>query len=736
MKQTLERGHARKLKAGVFLAPLAAVCLGALQSPTANAQAAPDNKSVASDPIDTVIITANKRTQALEDVPASITVISEDDLRRSSADSIETLANAIPGLQLQSFGPGQTRITIRGVSPDEQTGVSTVGYYIDEIPIMAPDQRSQPEVWLYDVDRVEVLRGPQGTLYGEGAMGGAVRIITKKPDTSAFAASVRGGLYSVEDGEIGHKVNGMVNVPIIKDMLAGRVVVESRYNAGWIDTTLLTIPVPTATPPGRYVVSSVQEDANNSEDTSVRAMLRFTPTDKLTVDATYISGDIDTNTTNIGTVDATHNRDLGLRPRTDKSEMWNLTAAYDFDSFSVTSASSYVERERAWSLAQEPILLGSTALAQYIQNATAEGEAFTQEIRAVSDATGPFRWTVGAYYRNSFESSLTRAVGFVPASTTSVPLFGFGGTSHYRSQAIFGQAEYDITDALTLIGGGRWFKETENVGTTERDADGFSPLATIQYRIAPGFQAYGTYSEGYRSGGFNFSAGPPTYDPDTTKNYEVGFKYISPDNALSLDASAYFVDWSDMQFTQIDTGGFFTFVGNANKASSRGIDFMGQYNWNNGFWARANVSLTDAHLDSPVVANLGGDTSDGTALPSTPDYKANLTVGYSTMVMNDIGMELTADWSFVGSQDTKLEKGGSFTLPAYGTFIIGTPIDAYNTANARAEFTKDNYALAFYVRNLFNSDEPIGNDNFFPALGQPLHYVTPRTIGVEVSAAW
>ncbi|MEJ1968271.1 MAG: TonB-dependent receptor [Rhizomicrobium sp.] len=709
-----------------------ALCLGILPMATARAQSAPGGVET----IETVVVTAEKRPQDLKTVPAAITVLSSQYLNRIGADSLESFANTVPGLQMQTFGPGQTRITIRGISPDEQTGVTAVSYYIDEIPITASAQRSQPEVWLYDVNQVEVLRGPQGTLYGEGAMGGAIRIVTSKPDTSQFEASAQASVYSVEGGGVGYKADAMVNVPLIADMLALRVVVENRFNAGWIDDTVLSIPDPTLLPPARYVTSHVDKDANSSHDSSVRAALRFTPTESLTVDATFITNDIKSKTTNIGDVDSHDNVDLGLRPTTDVSTLANLTAAYAFDGFTVTASSSYTSRRTNASLFQEPVLLGTTLLSTFEELTPETVKTFTQEVRAVSASDQPFRWTVGAYYRNGFDISSTSASGFVPTLGVTSPVFAFASSVNYNTYAVFGQAEYDILPDLTGIVGARWFHESETLAPQHRSTDGWTPLVTLRYRVDEDWIAYATFSEGYRPGGFNQLAGPTTYAPDKTKNYELGAKYVTADNRLSLTGDIYYIDWSNMQFTQLDAGGFFTFVGNANKASSRGAEFEGSYHWDNGFWSTLNASITDAHLDSPVIANLGGKTASGTPLPAVPPYKFSLSGGYNTTVWDDYGLELSGIVSIVGPQHTKLEEGGTDTIPGYGTFVIGTELHSYSSGNLRATLTRDNYSASLFVDNVWNSTSPIADDNFFPAFGQPLYYVQPRTIGLEVAAKW
>ena len=320
---------------------------------------------------------------------------------------------------------------------------------------------------------------------------------------------------------------------------------------------------------------------------------------------------------------------------------------------------------------------------------------------------------------------------------TNVPIFGFTASQNYNTYAVFGQAEYDFLPFLTGVVGGRWFSISQSLGpapVVHSTANGWTPLLTLKGKIDDDWMTYVTFSEGYRPGGFNQYAGPLTYAPDKTKNYEIGTKYYTLDNRLSLSADVFYLDWSDMQFTQIAPGGFFTFIGNANKASSRGLEFTGEYHWDNGFWTQLNASYTDAHLNSMVVANLGGKTSAGTPLPAVPPYLVSASAGYNTDLGSGYGLQVSGVVSFVGDQQTKLEEGGSFTLPGYGTFIIGAHLHPYSSGNLRAEVTKDNYSLALYINNVWNTTSPVADDNFFPALGQPFYYLQPRTIGLQLAA--
>jgi iron complex outermembrane recepter protein len=369
---------------------------------------------------------------------------------------------------------------------------------------------------------------------------------------------------------------------------------------------------------------------------------------------------------------------------------------------------------------------------------------FTQEVRAVSSAAQPFRWTVGAYYRTGREADTAIGDAYVPLLGSVVNVTDYRLVSDYSSYAVFGQAEYDILSNLTLIGGLRWFEESGTgaasfggspYNSLKRSTTGVTPRVGLRYTVSKDLMAYATYSEGYRPGGFNQFAGPTQYQPDKTKNYEIGAKYASPDGRFTVDGSVYYIDWSNMQFTQLSSGGLFTYVGNANKASSRGAELQASYRWSNGFSLALSGSVTDAHLDSDVVGNYTGVIRSGTTLPAVPPYKVSAVANYQRSIFGDYILDLTADISLVGHQNTKLEEGGVYHDPIFGgNYTIGTKLKAYQTGNLRAEVRHDKWSVAVYLKNVWNETAPIADDNFLPTFGQPLYYLQPRTVGVELSA--
>ena len=208
--------------------------------------------------IEEVIVTAQRREENLQEIPISIRAIGEAELRAMGADDFNSYVNSIPAVNFQNRGPGRNKLVIRGISPSVSTSAATVGVYIDDMPVA--DQLSNPDLKLFDVERIEILRGPQGTLYGEGSMGGTVLIHTNQPDASSFYGNVEGTGELVKSGDAGWSLNGMVNIPLLEDKLALRLVAYGRDHGGWIDNISAT---------------NSSKDVNNEDTTGYRASLKW-----------------------------------------------------------------------------------------------------------------------------------------------------------------------------------------------------------------------------------------------------------------------------------------------------------------------------------------------------------------------------------------------------------------------------------------------------------------------------
>lgn len=687
-----------------------------------------------------IVVTATKRTQDLQDVPQAVTVIDEGFLKSINAASLEQFAAYVPSLDFQFFAPGQTRFTIRGVSPDEQTGDTTTSFYLDEIPLTSTEQRSQPDAHIYDIERVEILRGPQGTLYGEGAMGGTIRVITRKPDASEAVGSARASMGVVTDGDVDYSMDAMVNLPIVDDELALRVVGHTRQTGGWIDLYQ-------ADPLTGANLGLREEDANESRAYNVRAAARWEPGDNFTLDATYIHNLLKVQNTNLANSGDNHVW-FDETPRNDKYDLWNATATWDLEPFTIVASSSFTDRESDRRDPEVGPLLGFTTSTVLAFN---DIQSFAQEVRLVSADEGPFRWTIGGYYRDTSSHIIgdRETTPVIPGGVLT-----FDSYSDYNNKAIFGEVEYDLTDRLTILGGARAFWEEEDthsidsglfIGPTpvfssqSREDDDVNLKATISYDVSDETMVYATYAEGFRSGGFNADAlGVGNYRPDKTGNYEVGVKYASDDGMLTVNAAAFYIDWKDLQFIQQVPLSIFTFVGNANEASSKGVELEVLWRPVEEAWISVGGNYTDAQLEADAKANLlpSGIIPAGTKLPGVPEYKISLAAGYDIPLWSDVLLSLSGGVNFVDDSFSKLEQGGSFTIPGFGTFTIGSVLPAYETANLRAQIGTERLSAALYVNNVFNERAKLGDDNFGFLFGPNYYWNEPRVIGVEVNFAF
>ncbi len=302
--------------------------------------------------LDEIIVTAQKRSQSIQDIPISITAMTQETMDRAGIDSLEEFAYKVPGLAISGQSNGRTQLNIRGISSgeirrDNSRATETVGIYFDEVPLSIA--LYNPNMEPFDLERVEVLRGPQGTLYGSGSLAGTIRLVSRAPVMNEFEGLIDAGYTSVDDGDTGYSLKGVLNIPISDDTLAARVVAYQIDEAGWIDNL--------SDGPGGG------EDVNSSSRSGIRASLLWTPTERLSIRPTYIHQTADTDGTpadNIEALGVQRLIDVGtLTPEqafdpSGKYEQWkyhaqfyddeidigNLHVLYDFDSSQLSSSTS------------------------------------------------------------------------------------------------------------------------------------------------------------------------------------------------------------------------------------------------------------------------------------------------------------------------------------------------------------------------------------------------------------
>jgi outer membrane receptor protein involved in Fe transport len=531
-----------------------------------------------------IVVTAQKRVSTVQDTPISITAVSGADLQDRGITDISTLAAAIPSVSLKSNGPGQTEIEMRGMTSSGGNS-ATVGFYLDDIPMTAPAGAQNGKVvidpTLYDLNRVEVLRGPQGTLYGSGSMGGTVKLITNQPNLTESQGSVESILSGTHGGGFNHNDNFMVNIPIVNDKLALRIVGSEAYTSGWIDRIVANpFPLPTNGGATRGNVEAApvqaQHKGSNAEHLyGARATLLWKPTDELTITPSIFYQKITQDgpsafDSNPGT--QVHYQPFDVaEPYSDKIAVYSLTANYKFQSFDLTSITAQWTRTSIQSQDgsenfNSPIsgveinapgtigfyLPGGTGPVQGTE--TDPSRQFSQEIRAASTGDGPLNWVGGLFYSH-FKSTfnLYTAVEnpsayvdlgtFGPATTAAI--WNLTNPTAISQYAVFGEGTYAITDHLKATAGLRWYSydysfydhfagwgspqggATPSVDSITQSQSGVNPKFNLAYEFNKDLMVYVTAAKGFRPGGGNqpLPVGGPLWAPGGVPLSVSPFKY-------------------------------------------------------------------------------------------------------------------------------------------------------------------------------------------------------------------
>jgi len=538
-----------------------------------------------------IIVTAQKREQRLLDVPLAISAVTGEEIARRGAASLQDLQYSIPGLSIVGQGPGQQRIQIRGVA--NSNGLPTFGQYIDEMPISIDDQTQALDLRLIDMKQVEVLRGPQGTLYGEGSMGGTIRYLTADPDLNQIGGSVESQVGSVKDGNTAWRVNGVLNLPLAKDQLGVRLVAGYEHTGGWIDSTVT----------GR-------KDVNDATIFTLRGKLLAKFGDNLELSILALHQDQTQDYQNFGKARKTSSRVAERNnPNYDLVNAvvrWDLGAASLTNSFGYQNAKNNTVTDQSFTYVPfVPILCATCNVTGIGLGSVSNIDVVSDELRLTSAPGGRFDWTVGVYGRQLDRTGTSRTVttpGTLPLDITAI-------TAAFKSKAwaTFGELTFNATDALTITGGLRYFHETRTLDTVNRsfgantklfnsgDFSSFNPRLNISYHLSRTSMVYLSGAKGFRSGGFNLSVtgGPPSYDPDKLWTYEFGTKHQLLDGRLTLEGAVYYTDWTDVQSSFVPTGAAFGYITNGGDVNGWGADISmsarpvsgltlsATYGWNN-----------------------------------------------------------------------------------------------------------------------------------------------------------
>ncbi len=725
------------------LAALAALWAGPLAAQTLPAQAPP--RATGAAVLDEIIVTAQKRQERLIDVPQSVSVLSAQSLAQAHAERFSDYFNRIPSAALVESQAGQTRLLLRGINTG---GVgATVATYVDETPYgsataLANGAVLTPDIDPSDLERVEVLRGPQGTLYGANSLGGLVKYVTAAPNTAATQFSAETSLEDVAHGTTGWSARAAGNLPL-SDTAAVRVSGFYRDDPGYIDDPRL----------GR--------DVNDGQTYGGRVSILWRPITDLTLRASAVAQNIRSNGANTADVDPVtlapvsgrliQNRTV-REPNNIDYRIYNLTGDYDFGAVALTSSTSWstldqVQVQDATGVYGD-LLTGAfgTPLGAPLDQLM-DQERFTQEVRLASSGAQAFEWTVGGYYtreRNRLDQTLFGVdadTGAPVADLSDLAVVGLA--SHYDEYAGFANGTLHLSPRFDITAGGRYShnKQSAVQTTTGLLAGGDISLNedssdnVFTYSIAPAFKPnrdttiYARIARGYRPGGPNIlppaapTAVPRQFGADTTTNYELGVKADLLDRKLSIELTGFLIDWKNIQLLAAVDG--FAVNTNGGSARSKGVELALTARPTQGLTLGVNGAYVDAQLTDDAPDLTGGMSGDW--LPYAPRFAATFSADYERPLTDKVTGRAGVSWRHTGKRRSDFDA-------TYGQRRLET----FDQVDAYAGVTVDRYRIEVFARNLTDSDGVVslGGAGSAPNGGAAAAVVRPRSVGVTLGVRY
>jgi outer membrane receptor protein involved in Fe transport len=733
--------------------------------------------------LEEIIVTAEKRNGSVQETPISLTALSGADLQAEGVADISNAAREVPGIAQTSAGPGQTEYTIRGLS-SPGAAVATVGFYLDDVPMTAPSGSQNGHVVidpdLYDLNRVEVLRGPQGTLYGSGSMGGTIKLVTNQPNLREFGMSAQVDGSGTQGGGFNRGVNAMVNIPLIDDKLAVRIVATDEHTSGWIDRIVLAdFPLPTNPQPecGQFAgctrgnlagapVTKDYHDVNEEQLKGARASVRYQATDQLTVTASAFYQTVAQD--GLSYYDnppgsAAHYQPFDVsEPFSDTFRMYNLVGDLALSPFTITSATSYWSRSQSQTQDISETIQTVFGLPAYGTDEGGVGpegiteidysRQLSEEIRVTSNGEAAFQWLVGGFYSDYTyrQDQYSIADGLVPlfGSSNLITLLSY---DHLKQTAEFGELSYKITSDLKATVGARHYSYNQDGYVTTSGIvgpaltpstaylaaqnSGINPKFTLSYDLNSHLLVYGTAAKGFRPGAGNTpvpvtgsdscladlqahgkTSAPTQYDPDTVWSYEIGEKATLLDKRLTVDSAIYYERWSKVQ-QSVSLGCGFGYIDNVGAAAIRGGEVELKFKLSPSWTLSQTAGYTHAVLTS---AASGTGLVEGARLLNVPDYSLSTSVVY-THPIGRYDLIARATNAYVASQ------------PVQSYFLETLP--SYDIANVRIGLAADHWSVFLFVNNLTDKQAELSAAHNYALNIPSLDRIAtnqPRTTGVSI----
>jgi iron complex outermembrane receptor protein len=764
----------------------ALLCVGALWAAGTVHTASATDADTEGGGLAEIVVTAQRFTSTIQNTPISLSAVTGDQLDAAGITSVEELAHDIPGLSMRSAGPGQTEYEARGLSSSGGSA-PTVGFYLDDVPLTPPSTSQTGKLVidpnLYDIDRIELLRGPQGTLYGSGSMGGTVRVLTNQPKLDTFEGSVQGTLSDTQGGSGNGSGSFMLNVPL-GEKLAIRVVGTDSYRSGWIDRVVLNpfpedVPITALPGYGRgnvlaAPVQTVVHDVNTESVDGFRTSILFKPNDDLSIVGTALyqhmyMGGYDEFDDPPGPAYMSTYVPYNLRePIRDWVHLYSLTATQNLGFADLTSTSGYFQRHETQTQDASESISYFTGVYPYFPAPYSEIDItrqFSQELRLSSKGDGALHWVGGAFYSDDSsdwdEFGNSTGPVFLALQPNGIV---YDGDLYYRVRqyALFADASYKITDQWKFEAGLRWYRyQSDSTNSANGffapppapiqeftiSDSGYNPRFDLSYAPNTDLTTYISASKGFRPGG---PAGPnypsfcgggqtPPYEPDSVWDYEVGEKAKLLNNWLSINSDFYYIKWSRVQETVALPCGY-TYEANAGDGRTFGPELEITAKISLDWSIAASASYTNAKINhpstefaaavltNPVAGGIPGcaSVSNCSSIPilNVPKDAASLALIYSAQVFGSYQLTGRVSDAYVGQ--------------AYDqAYAFGIPLPSYNIANARLGLGSGKWNATLFVDNLTNkvAELTTNNTQFQFNVPQLVRVSTnqPRTFGTEIN---
>jgi iron complex outermembrane receptor protein len=687
--------------------------------------------------LEQVTVTAQKREERLQDVPIPMTAVSADTLLESNQTGIQDFYNLVPGLTISSDGyHSLSSLAIRGISPDG-FGNPTVGITIDDVPLGAPTTfgygQFAPDIDPNDLAGIEVLRGPQGTLYGANSLGGLLKYVTADPSTAAWSGRFQTGLSSIYNGaQLGYEERGSVNAPI-SDTLAVRLSAFTRLNPGYIDDPSLG-----------------ERGVNWSDSYGGRfAMLwEIVPAVTLRISA-LLQDSIQHGSPYVdvgpGFGDLQQDYAHGTGVFGNRIQVYTAKLTAKLAGVDITSVSGYSVNSLNLTLDATPFF-GSVAESyfQVAGGAITELETtrmFTQEVRLSSSIGQHFDWLLGGFYERANTPDIQIISAVDPVTGFTAGQLGYlTDPATYKEYAAFADLTLHFTDQFDVQLGGRESHNTQTyqgissgplcgcetavVGPVEHSNDSaFTYLVSPRFKLSPDLMLYARLASGYRPGGPNTpNPGiPPQFNHDTTVNYEVGVKGNALDHTLSFDASIYYIDWKDIQLSVLSPAGY-GYYANGSTAKSEGAEISIEARPVRNFRVSSWIAWNEAILTAPLPSGATAVGASGDRLPNAARISGNVSLEQQFPLGRGATGFVGGSLSYVGDQES-----------VFTTTTQRQAFPGYGKADIRAGILYDSWAFNFYINNVADRRAAIAGGIGTGAYPNAFIDIPPRTVGASFS---